>query len=163
MRYFLYILCILIISCSPRVLVKSALTGKDYQEVRKEYKQKRKKKRAQKHIKKAIALDPSLLNKDTLRVRDTIVTENIEIDTVVNVFDVIGDTVIIEKDNVRTIITIQKDSLYITTTVKADTIYTEKLVPVDKLVYQEGRNCWLPIVLICLFFILLLYLRKKVW
>ncbi len=109
------------------------------------------------HIKKAIAKDPSILQKDTLVIRDTlqVVTNNVSTDST---FILSKDTVVIQKDNLTIRHYYHKDSVYIWGECESDTIKVEyyKEIPVEKLVYNESWKMpkyfwWLIIVGVVLF------------
>lgn len=87
------------------------------------------------HLKRAIAKDPTIVQKDTVKVDTLIVTE---IKTVRDTFVVKGDTsMVFVNKGVRTQIKVVRDTFEIQTTCPPDTVRIEKEILVPKVVYQE--------------------------
>ena len=93
-------------------------------------------KRAQRHIKKALRLDPTILQKDTIKINDTILTKKIEFDTIIDLKR-FNDTLYIERDKLSLRIIKLRDSVYIDAKCDADTIYYNNEIQVDKLIYKN--------------------------
>lgn len=116
----------------------------------------RKKKRAAKLIEKAVRLVPSISQKDTIAVRDTVTVEAVRSDTV---FHIDTDSFLIE--NERLVIRYRKinDSIYIEGECKEEVVTIEKLIPVEKIVYPELEwwerfQWWWIIILVAIYIIL---------
>ncbi len=82
---------------------------------------------------------PELLQKtDTIKLLDTLMIPNVEVDTSF-VFSPVhfNDTIIIQKEKIK-IKYVRKDSLvYISGECIEDTIYIEKLIPIEKIVVKD--------------------------
>ena len=90
---------------------------------------------AQYHLKRAIAKDPSIVQKEAIKLDTVIITE---IKTVRDTFVVKGDTsMVFVNKGVRTQIKVVRDTFTIQTTCPPDTIRIEKEILVPKVVYQE--------------------------
>jgi len=117
----------------------------------------------QKRLERLILKHPELIKKDSLIVRDTIVTENVLKDTLLSWHN-LYDTVTIVKDNLRIKVVRKLDSIYIRGECLSDTIYTEKIVSVDKVVIKKPTflenilSIWWLILIIV--FVLFVYLRR---
>lgn len=102
------------------------------------------------HLRRAIKKDPSILIKDTVTVRDTLVSETISTDTLI--VSKPNDTITIEKDRLRIKILRSFDTLRVEGTCIGDTIYFEKKITVEKIVYKSKtwyeRYWWALLVLI---------------
>jgi hypothetical protein len=99
----------------------------------------------QKKLQRLLDKHPELTKKDTLTIRDTITTETISHDTLLN-WTNLYDTTYIEKDRLRIKVVRVNDSIYIKGECIGDTIYYEKIVPVDKIIYKKSEkslNLWL--------------------
>lgn len=113
------------------------------------------------HIQRAIIKDPSLLERDTVVVHDTIrtYTEHTEVDSV---FMISNDTIIVEKNNLKIKHWIHQDSVFIEG--ECDSIFVEvpyKVeVPYETIRYEERFKIPWWIWLIA-FVILVFYLGKK--
>lgn len=110
------------------------------------------------HIKKAIAKDPSILEKDTIIFTDSVhvVTKEVHTDSV---FQVSKDTVTIVKDNLTIKTYHWRDSVYIYGECASDTVIRWKTyeVPTEKVVFNESwwpRWMWWIVALIIALFIL---------
>jgi hypothetical protein len=122
------------------------------------------------HVRRALKKNPLLLQKDTLRVNDTIVTESISHDTMLH-FNTLFDTIRIDKERLSVRIVRVNDSIYVRGECKSDTIYRTIEVPIEKIVYSQKERFKdkvkryigaLPIVALLLFILyLLLNWRKK--
>lgn len=89
------------------------------------------------HLRRAIKKDPSILIKDTVTVRDTLVSETISTDTLI--VSKPNDTITIEKDRLRIKILRSFDTLRVEGTCIGDTIYFEKKITVEKIVYKPKQ------------------------
>lgn len=90
---------------------------------------------AQYHLKRAIAKDPSIVQKEAIKLDTVIITE---IKTVRDSVVIKGDTAIVfVNEGVRTEIKVVRDTFTIQTTCPPDTIHIEKEIYVPKVVYQE--------------------------
>lgn len=102
------------------------------------------------HLRRAIKKDPSILIKDTVTVRDTLVSETISTDTLI--VSKPNDTITIEKERLRIKILRSFDTLRVEGTCIGDTIYFEKKITVEKIVYKSKtwyeRYWWALLVLI---------------
>jgi hypothetical protein len=101
-------------------------------------------KRANRHIRKAISLDPSILEKDTVTIHDSVkfVTDRVELDSV---FMISKDTVTIVKDNLTVRHFYRNDSVWIYAECDSTIQYVpfEVEVPIDRVVYRENSD-WSP-------------------
>ena len=90
------------------------------------------------HVKRAVQIDSSILEKDTIRFTDSIkvITEKVTHDSV---FQVSKDTVIIQKDKLTIKHYYHNDSVYLWGECESDTITRWKKyeVPVEKVVIQD--------------------------
>lgn len=102
------------------------------------------------HIRRAISKNPNLLKTDTIRVRDTIVVQQISYDTTIISKPI--DTILITKERLRIKITRMYDTLRVEGVCLADTIFYEKKIPYKKIEYKPrawyDRYWWL-ILLVC--------------
>ena len=101
------------------------------------------------HVNRAVKKDPTLLQVDTLTIRDTVthITDRVEVDSV---FMLSSDTVTIVKDNLTVKHFYSRDSVYIFAECESDTIRIpyEKKVPITKVVVNDPIfPKWLWIVL----------------
>lgn len=115
-RYLLFALAL----CCAMVLIQSCSVEK----------------RAQRHLKKALYLDPSIKKKDTLRVTDTLTTEEVRIDTILSISD-FKDTIFINEDRLSIKLVRVLDSIYISGECDSDTIYYNKEIIVEKLIQKN--------------------------
>ena len=101
-------------------------------------------KRAQRHIRKAISLDPSILEKDTITFTDSVhvITKEVTHDSV---FQISKDTVTIVKDNLTIKHFISKDSVYIYGECAGDTIIEWRTheVPTEHVIVRDDDG-WKP-------------------
>lgn len=114
------------------------------------------------HIKKAIAKDPSILEKDTIVFTDSVhvVTKEVTHDSV---FQVSKDTVVIKKDKLTIKHFYHNDSVWIYGECASDTIVKWKKFEVvdEKIVYNES---WFPKWMWWIIGILvLLFILKKIF
>jgi hypothetical protein len=95
---------------------------------------------AQWHLKKAVHKDPTILEKDTLVVTDTVVSPPVAItDTVIMKQH---DTITLVKDRLRVNIVKVNDTITIDAICDSDTIISIVEVPYDKIVYVEKESLW---------------------
>jgi len=95
---------------------------------------------AQWHLKKAVQKDPTILEKDTLVVMDTVVSPPVAItDTVIMKQH---DTITLVKDRLRVSIVKVNDTITIDAICDSDTIISIVEVPYDKVVYVEKESLW---------------------
>jgi len=93
---------------------------------------------AQWHLKKAVQKDPSILEKDTLVVTDTVVSPPVAItDTVIMKQH---DTITLVKDRLSVKIVKVNDTITIDAICDSDTIIRVIEVPYDKIVYVEKEK-----------------------
>jgi len=118
---------------------------------------------AQYHLKRAIAKDPTIVQKDTVKIDTLIVTE---IKTVRDTFVVKGDTsMVFVNKGVKTQIKVVRDTFMVQTTCPPDTIRLEKEILVPKVVYQEKYSNFDLVKLILVIIIILsliAFLRKLI-
>lgn len=89
----------------------------------------------EKRLQRLIKKHPELIKKDTVYVHDTIVTKEIQSDTVfVSKHSI--DTFYLEKEKLKVQIIKQRDTIRVKAEVRADTIYMEKKVPVDRVIVK---------------------------
>jgi hypothetical protein len=95
---------------------------------------------AQWHLKKAVHKDPTILEKDTLVVTDTVVSPPVAItDTVIMKQH---DTITLVKDRLRVNIVKVNDTITIDAICDSDTIISIVEVPYEKIVYVEKATFW---------------------
>jgi high-affinity K+ transport system ATPase subunit B len=115
------------------------------------------------HLKRAIAKDPTIVQKDTVKLDTVIVTE---IKTVRDTFVVKGDTsMVFVNKGVKTQIKVVRDTFEIQTTCPPDTVRIEKEILVPKVVYQEKTPNFdiVKLILVLLIIIsLIAFLRKLI-
>ena len=93
---------------------------------------------AQWHLKKAVAKDPMILQRDTMVVVDTIVTQPVAItDTVILQQH---DTIRLIKDRLKVKIVKVNDTITIDAVCDSDTIVQTIEVPYEKIVYYEKER-----------------------
>lgn len=116
----------------------------------------------QKRLNRLITKNPDLIQLDTLIVRDTIVIESFNYDTVTT-FKYSDTTIIVNTEKVlaRYYYDTLRQEIWHEIECKEDTIFYEKLVPVEKVVYKE-LSFWekyqtLIYILLALFVLLVLY------
>lgn len=121
-------------------------------------------------LRRLIKKHPELIQRDTIFIRDTIITDSIHTDTV---FSIDFDTIFLEKKNLKVrIIRISKsnnhsdtDSIMVSATVTPDTIIREIPVVVNSVSVAPKRSFWfigtLGWILIALLLAALLYVLIK--
>ena len=116
----------------------------------------------QKRLNRLISKNPNLIQLDTLIVRDTIVIESFNYDTVTT-FKYSDTTIIVNTEKVlaRYYYDTLRQEIWHQIECKEDTIFYEKLVPVEKVIYKE-LSFWekyetLIYILLALFVLLVIY------
>ena len=90
------------------------------------------------HLNRAIKKDPSIMAKDTLVVKDTVVLPPVAItDTVTTK---LHDTIVVEKDRLKVRIVKRQDTLIIEGKCESDTIIRTIEVPYEKIIYVEKEK-----------------------
>jgi len=95
---------------------------------------------AQWHLKKAVHKDPTILEKDTLVVTNTVVSPPVAITDTVTLKQ--HDTITLVKDRLRVKIVKVNDTITIDAICDSDTIISIVEVPYDKVVYVEKESLW---------------------
>ena len=95
---------------------------------------------AQWHLKKAVQRDPTILEKDTLVVTDTVVTQPVAITDTVTLRQ--HDTITLVKEKLRVQLVKVNDTITINATCDSDTIISIVEVPYEKIVYVEKETFW---------------------
>ena len=109
---------------------------------------------AQWHLKKAMQKDPSILEKDTLVVTDTVVVPPVvTTDTVISKQQ---DTIVVEKERLKVRVIRNVDTLIIDAKCDSDTIVQTIEVPFEKIVYVEQETFFEKIQRLVFYFALLL-------
>lgn len=109
---------------------------------------------AQWHLKKAVQKDPSILEKDTLVVTDTVVVPPVvTTDTVISKQQ---DTIVVEKERLKVRVIRNVDTLIIDAKCDSDTIVQTIEVPFEKIVYVEQETFFEKIQRLVFYFALLL-------
>jgi len=93
---------------------------------------------AQWHLKKAVKKDPSVLQKDTVTVVDTIVTPPVALTDTVVLHQT--DTITIQKDRLKVKIMRRFDTIRVDAVCDPDTIISVMEVPVERVVYKERET-----------------------
>ena len=116
----------------------------------------------QKRLNRLITKNPDLIQLDTLIVRDTIVIESFNYDTITT-FKYSDTTIIVNTEKVlaKYYFDTLRQEIWHQIECKEDTIFYEKLVPVEKVVYKE-LSFWekyetLIYILLALFVLLVIY------
>ena len=118
---------------------------------------------AQYHLKRAIAKDPSIVQKEAIKLDTVIITE---IKTVRDSVVIKGDTsMVFLNKGVRTQIKVVRDTFTIQTTCPPDTIHIEKEIYVPKVVYQEKTTTFdlVKLILVILTIISLIAFFRKLY
>ena len=118
---------------------------------------------AQYHLKRAIAKDPSIVQKEAIKLDTVIITE---IKTVRDSVVIKGDTsMVFVNKGVRTQIKVVRDTFMIQTTCPPDTIHIEKEIYVPKVVYQEKTTTFdlVKLMLVILTIISLIAFFRKLY
>ena len=90
---------------------------------------------AQWHLKKAVSKDPTILERDTLVVTDTVVSPPVAITDTVTLKQ--HDTITVVKDRLRVQLVKVNDTVIIDAICDSDTIISVVEVPYEKIVYVE--------------------------
>ena len=90
---------------------------------------------AQWHLKKAVSKDPTILERDTLVVTDTVVSPPVAITDTVTLRQ--HDTITVVKDRLKVQLVKVNDTVIIDAICDSDTIVTVVEVPYEKVVYVE--------------------------
>ncbi len=107
---------------------------------------------AQWHLKKAVQKDPTILEKDTLVVTDTVVSPPVAItDTVIMKQH---DTITLVKDRLRVQLVKVNDTITIDAICDSDTIISIIEIPYEKIVYVEQETLLQKIQRLALYFVL---------
>ena len=93
---------------------------------------------AQYHLKRAIKKDPTILEKDTVTVVDTVVTAPVEIKDTVTLLE--KDTLVITKEKLKLKIIRSFDTISVQAECASDTIIDTIRVPYEKVVYVQERT-----------------------
>ena len=93
---------------------------------------------AQWHLKKAVQKDPTILEKDTLVVTDTVVTPPVAITDTVTLKQ--QDTITLVKERLKVQLVKVNDTITINATCDSDTIISVIEVPYEKIVYVEQKS-----------------------
>ena len=118
----------------------------------------------QKRLNRLITKNPDLIQLDTLIVRDTIVIESFNYDTVTT-FKYSDTTIIVNTEKVlaKYYYDTLRQEIWHQIECKEDTIFYEKLVPVEKVVYKElsfwEKYSLLIYIALALFVLLIIYKR----
>lgn len=118
---------------------------------------------AQYHLKRAIAKDPSIVQKEAIKLDTVIITE---IKTVRDSVVIKGDTsMVFVNKGVITQIKVVRDTFMIQTTCPPDTIHIEKEIYVPKVVYQEKTTTFdlVKLILVILTIISLIAFFRKLY
>lgn len=96
--------------------------------------------RAQRHLQKALILDPQISAHDTITYRDTIITP---LEAISDTFFVSEtDTIILENERLRTKIIKSYDTLEVYSECFPDTIIIEKSIPIERIKYIQKESGW---------------------
>ena len=118
----------------------------------------------QKRLNRLITKHPNLIQLDTLIVRDTIVIESFNYDTITT-FKYSDTTIIVNTEKVlaKYYYDTLRQEIWHQIECKEDTIFYEKLVPVEKVVYKElsfwEKYSLLIYIALALFVLLIIYKR----
>lgn len=118
----------------------------------------------QKRLNRLITKHPNLIQLDTLIVRDTIVIESFNYDTITT-FKYSDTTIIVNTEKVlaKYYFDTLRQEIWHQIECKEDTIFYEKLVPVEKVVYKElsfwEKYSLLIYIALALFVLLIIYKR----
>lgn len=108
MKAILFISLIIIVSCSP-----------------------------QKRLNRLIDKHPSLVESDTVFIKDTIITKEVKSDTA---FFYLIDSIIVTNEKLEIKYIKNNDTIYLSGKCKSDTIYYTNEVLVEKVVYKEAKK-----------------------
>ena len=95
---------------------------------------------AQWHLKKAVSKDPTILERDTLVVTDTVVSPPVAITDTVTLKQ--HDTITVVKDRLKVQLVRVNDTITIDAICESDTIISVVEVPYEKIVYVEKSTLW---------------------
>ena len=95
---------------------------------------------AQWHLKKAVRKDPTIMEKDTLVVVDTVVSPPVAITDTVTMKQ--HDTITLVKDKLRVQLVKVNDTITINAACDSDTIISVVEIPYEKIVYVEQKTFW---------------------
>jgi hypothetical protein len=85
-----------------------------------------------KRLNRLLALHPELKVPDTIVINDTMITPQVEADTIIHL-DSIHDTILIQKDRLAITLKRTHDTLYIRGKCKADKVIVHRTIPVEKI------------------------------
>jgi len=109
---------------------------------------------AQWHLKRAVKKDPTILEKDTLVVMDTVVVPPVvTTDTVITKQQ---DTIVVEKERLKVKVIRNVDTLIIDAKCDSDTIVKQIEVPFEKFIYVEQKTFFQKIQGLVFYFALIL-------
>jgi hypothetical protein len=106
------------------------------------------------HLKKAVQKDPTILEKDTLVVTDTVVSPPVAITDTVTLKQ--HDTITLVKDRLKVEIVKVNDTITINAECASDTIITTIEVPYEKIVYVKEKTLFERIQTLAFYFALVL-------
>ena len=115
------------------------------------------------HLNKAIKKDPTILEKDTVTVVDTVVTAPVEIKDTMVLED--RDTIVVVKDRLKLQLVRSFDTIAVEAECASDTIISTIEVPVEKIVYVKKKSLSQQIkdYLLAAMFIVSVYLVIKIY
>ena len=108
---------------------------------------------AQWHLKKAIKKDPTILEKDTVVVVDTLVTAPVEVKDTITLEK--RDTLVLTRDRLKLKIVRSFDTIAVEAECASDTLISTIRVPYEKVVYikqrtlKEKAQTWAFYLLVC--------------
>ena len=91
-----------------------------------------------KRIQRICERHPSVCEKDTLHIIDTLITQAVRADTVVRYK--IGDTIVLRKDKLTVRTIIRKDTIYQTGECAADTVIKYRTIVRDKVIIEDKKG-----------------------
>jgi len=109
---------------------------------------------AQWHLKKAVRKDPTIMEKDTLVVVDTVVSPPVAITDTVTLKQ--HDTITLVKDRLKVQLVKVNDTVTINAVCDSDTIISIVEVPYEKIIYVEQKTLWQKIQGLVFYFALVL-------
>lgn len=115
------------------------------------------------HLNKAIKKDPTILEKDTVTVVDTVVTAPVQIKDTMVLED--RDTIVVVKDRLKLQLVRSFDTIAVEAECASDTIISTIEVPVEKIVYVKKKSLSQQIkdYLLAAMFIVSVYLVIKIY
>jgi len=117
---------------------------------------------AQWHLKKAVRKDPTIMEKDTLVVVDTVVSPPVAITDTVTMKQ--HDTITLVKDKLRVQLVKVNDTITINAACDSDTIISVVEIPYEKIIYVEQKTIWQKIQGLVFYFglvLLALYIVRR--